>query len=394
MRHSVVALASLYEQVHQKPDAMYLLPANDVVLGHYNAAIYHLKEMKNESLVLLVCVMFICIEFLRGNREAAVEHCRHGISILSRVENAFLWTREYLSPIFRRLSLIPCFFSVGDGEPLKLLGLDDVLPSSFTSLRDAEYYLDGILGRTVKLVRNGDAYRLGGLRQQPVSPELLAEQGLTRAMLDQWHSQFQRLTYISPPLDRTAVEHCNMFMRYQVCRVWVETPFAYYETEYDKYLDAFCLMVESAARVQTSSYCLKTPRFTFEMGFIPLLYFIVMKCRSLQTRLQALALLRIMGAARENLWDIVAMFAAAKRIVEIEHGTRLTDDGLIIDEPSCPGFPPDEVRVRDSTTEPYPVVQMVDGVDRVGRLGGFFRRTPDDQIYVQSEFMPQPSWCA
>ncbi|KAI0394872.1 hypothetical protein F5Y17DRAFT_231718 [Xylariaceae sp. FL0594] len=394
VRHSMVAVASLYEEVHRNPNAVYLQPDNDIALKHYNAAIHYLKEMDNESLVLLVCVMFICVEFLRGNRQAAAEHCRHGISILSRVENAYPWTKEYLSPIFRRLSLIPTFFSVGDKEPFQMLGLDDVLPASFASLGDAEYYLEGLLGRTFKLVRSGDAYRLGSLRKQPVPPELLTEQSLTRAKLDQWHSLFRRWAFTSPPSGRAAIEHCNNLMRYRICRVWVETPFAYFETEYDKHIDTFRLMVDCAAAMQTSTYCLSKPKFTFEMGFMPLLYFVVVKCRCLETRLQALKLMRIMGAARENLWDIAVMFAAARRIIEIEHGARVSDDGALLDEPSCPGFPADEARVRDTMSEPYPVTETVDGVDRVGRLGGFFRRTADDKIYIQSEFMPQPAWYA
>ncbi|KAI1813458.1 hypothetical protein GGS20DRAFT_553317 [Poronia punctata] len=394
MRHAVVAVASLYEQAHCNPDAVYLMPDNDVVLRHYNAAIHHLKGMKNESLVLLACVMFVCIEFLRGNREAAIEHCRHGISILSRVENAFPWTREYLSPIFRRLSIIPFFFSVGEGDPLPTLGVNDIMPASFASLAESEYYLDGLLGRTIRLVRNGDKYRVGALRNEPISPDLIDEQNITRGLLDGWNARFHHWTSQSQAPVKLDAERCNMLMRYQICRIWVETPFSYHETVYDDYLLTFSMMIDWAIRVQSSpKYNSNMPRFIFEMGFMPLLFFIVTKCRCLETRLQALFLMKTMGAIRENLWDMVAMFAAAKRIVEIEHGTKLSDDGLIIEKPTCPGFPPDEVRIRDATTEPYPVVQIVDGVEVCGRLGGFYRRTPDDGIYVQSEFLHQPSWC-
>ncbi|KAI3316520.1 hypothetical protein HD806DRAFT_425202 [Xylariaceae sp. AK1471] len=394
VRHSIVAVGSLYEQIHRNPNNSHLLPPPDdnLILCHYNAAIQHLKTMKNESLVLLVCILFVCIEFLRGSREAATEHCQHGISILERVEQLFPWTKQYLSPLFRRLSIFPFFFSIGSKSPPKLLGLNDVIPSSFSTFGDAQFYLDGVLGRTVRLVRRGDAYRLGSMRHEVVSSDLIAEQDLVRAKLDEWHTRFLQFASKSSELGTTAVNQCNMLMRYQICRVWVETPFEYHETVYDEYLDMFRSMVDLATTAQSSDYCNSSITFTFEMGFMPLLYFIVMKCRCLDIRLRALSLMKNLGAARENLWEMITMFAAAKRIVEIEHGAILTDDAQLSGEPYCPGFPPDEMRIRDSTTEPYPVVQMVDGVEKTGRLGGFFMRTADDRIYVRSEFLLEPAW--
>ncbi|KAI1128340.1 hypothetical protein F5Y10DRAFT_177373 [Nemania abortiva] len=391
VRHSVVAVGSLYEQAYRHQDIAALLPDDSLVLSHYNAAIRHLKTMKNESLVLLVCILFVCIEFLRGNRAAAAEHCQHGISILKRVEEAFPWAKEYLSPLFRRLSVLPYFFSARDSSGDPLLCLDDTIPS-FSTLSNAQFYLDGILGRTVRLIRRGDVYRLGYLRHKPVSPDLIAEQDLTRALLDQWHSSFVQLVSKSPEPGSTRLQRSNMLMRYLVCHVWVETAFDFHQTGYDRYLDTFRSIIDSAIVVESSGYCAKPIMFTFEMGFIPLLYFVAIKCRCLDTRLRALSLMRRLGAAKENLWEMVTMFPSAKRLIEIEHGATVTDDGQLCGKPSCPGLPPDEMRVRDTGTEPTPLVQMVDGVERIGRLGGFFMRTADDGMHVRSEFLPEPFW--
>ena len=122
------------------------------------------------------------------------------------------------------------------------------------------------------------------------------------------------------------------------------------------------------------------------------LLLVAMKCRCLETRLSALSLMKRLGATRENLWELVPMFASAKRLIEIEHGATLTDEGRLSGEPACPGLPPDEIRIRDVTNEPQPVVQTVNGAQVVGRLGGFFMRAVDGRIYVRSEFLPQPSW--
>ncbi|KAJ8104836.1 hypothetical protein ONZ43_g7668 [Nemania bipapillata] len=391
VRHSVVAVGSLYEQAYRLRDLTTLPPDGKIVLSHYNAAIRHLKTMKNESLVLLVCILFVCIEFLRDQRTAAIEHCQHGISILKRVEESFPWAKEYLSPLFRRLSVLPYFFSVGDFSRDKLLCLDDSIPS-FSTLSDAQFYLDGVVGRTVRLIRRGDVYRLGSMRHKPVSPDLIAEQDLTRALLDKWHSSFVQLVSKSPESGPARIHRYNMLMRYLICYVWAETPFEFHHTSYDRYLDIFRSIVDTADVIQSSGYCQTPIKFTFEMGFIPTLYFVVTRCRCLNTRLRALSQMKRLGATKENMWEVVTMFASAKRIVEIEHGAVLTDDGQLCSEPSCPGLPPDEIRIRDTSTEPQPLVQTVDGVERAGRMGGFFMRAADDSIYIRSEFLPLPSW--
>lgn len=343
VRHSVVAVGSLYEQIRHHRDMDSLLPDDNLVLSHYNAAIQHLKTMKNESLVLLVCILFVCIEFLRGNRAAATEHCQHGISILKRVEETFPWAKQYLSPIFRRLSVLPFFFAVTDRSQPNLLCLDDSIPS-FSSFGDAQFYLDGILGRTVRLVRRGDAYRLGHLIHQTVSPDLIDEQCLTRTLLNDWHANFVQLVSKSSQSESSPVHRCNMLIRYLICRVWVETSFDFHQTAYDEHIDLFRSIVDSATTVESLDCSAKPIKFTFEMGFTPLLYFVIMKCRCLETRLRALSLMKRLGASRENLWEMVTMFASAKRIIEIEHGAIFTDNGYPSAEPSCPGLPPDEMR--------------------------------------------------
>ncbi|KAJ3566062.1 hypothetical protein NPX13_g7275 [Xylaria arbuscula] len=390
VRHSVIAAASLYEQAHNHRDSITPLSNDDLVLSHYNSAIRHLKTMENESLVLLVCVVFVCIESLRGNRAAATAHSQHGISILRRVEETFPWVREHLSPIFRRLSVLPFFFLVPERSEANLLCLDDAIPS-FSSFHDAEFYLDGILGRTVRLIRRCDVYRLGHLRHEDVPPHILAEQDLTRTLLKTWCSNFAQLESTSAGSGLAYMHRCNLLMKYQLYRVWVETCFAFHETAYDEWIDTFRAMMTSMTSLKPPGRP-DRPQFTFEMGFIPLLYFVAMKCRCLETRLSALSLMKQLGAARENLWELVPMFASAKRLIEIEHGATLTGDGRLSGEPSCPGLPPDEVRVRDVTNEPQPVVQVVNGAEVIGRLGGFYMRTVDGRIYVRTEFLPQPSW--
>ncbi|KAI8217304.1 Aspercryptin biosynthesis cluster-specific transcription regulator atnN [Colletotrichum sp. SAR 10_77] len=76
VRHSLVAISNLYEQIEGSPQPQRRLHLQDqsFALQHYNAAINELKAIQTrdkQPIVLIVCVLFICIEFLQSNREAA-----------------------------------------------------------------------------------------------------------------------------------------------------------------------------------------------------------------------------------------------------------------------------------------------------------------------------------
>ncbi|KAI0888499.1 uncharacterized protein GGS22DRAFT_156029 [Annulohypoxylon maeteangense] len=393
VRHSVVAISSLYEQICSKPNSVRLLTDNRLALCHYNSAIKELKSMNNEPLVLLVCILFVCIEFLLGNREPAIEHCKHGVVILENVEASYPWAKKYLSPIFRRLTLFPFFFATDPSCFPKLLGLNDQLPASFESLEQAQFYIDAITTRTVSLVRRGDRYRLEEMRDTPVSPELLEEQEKIQALLDRWHSLFLDLKDISSAASWSEETVCNVLLRYDISRIWVDTVFEYEEMIYDKYIDKFRLIVARAIELQSSktprsSDARSPPKFIFEMGFMPLLYYVVLRCRCLATRTHALSLMKTLGATRECLWDTCTMYAVGRRVIEIEHDFLFEEKGRPSTPPRYPGLPPDEVRVRDTTTSPIPTIQ-VDALGREigGRMTGFFRRKRDGSIYLQTEFI-------
>ncbi|KAI0836544.1 hypothetical protein F5Y06DRAFT_273718 [Hypoxylon sp. FL0890] len=391
VRHSVVAISSLYEQMHSNPRSVQLLADNKLAICHYNSAIRELKSKENEPLVLLVCILFICVEFLLGNREAAIQHCKHGVLILENVESSYPWTKQYLSPIFRRLSLFPFFFAPDSTSFPKLIGLNDKVPASFESIEEAQYYLDGITTRTVHLVRLGDCYRLGDMRNRPVSSDLLSEQGKIKCLLDGWSSRFTDFRERSSTPEIPQEMLCNIDLRYEVARIWTDTTFEYNESVYDKYLDKFRWMVARAAGLQSSKVSgPDTPKFIFEMGFVPLLFYIVIKCRCLTTRLQALSLMRTLGIHRENLWEVPIMHATGRRIVEVEHGLSFDEKGRPSTSARWPGLPPDELRVRDSTTDSTQIVQIdARGREVLGRMAGLFRRTPEGSIYIQSDFIAE-----
>ncbi|KAH6885433.1 hypothetical protein B0T10DRAFT_444714 [Thelonectria olida] len=408
VRQSVVAISTLYEQVQADPEPKVRLQDSRLALRHYNAAIRELKSMDNQPLVLLVCVLFICIEFLQSNREAAIEHCKHGIAILEKIGPDVPWVKEYLVPVFRRLSVFPFFFGNDTTNFPNLVALESPSPASFSSFSDAHSMMDGTFSRTLQLVRQGDPYRLGTSRHEAVPLQLCAKQKEIKALLEQWQVLFDSFEERSMLAATPVTEHFQLgedymkkmsrvflSVRHEVCRIWSEMAFTSDETAYDVYIDNFRRLIKKCISLiitlpEGAKITATSPKFIFETGFTPMLFFIAMKCRCLETRLEALRLMAVLGVPRENLWEVSTMQALGRRVVEIEHDIVLNDLYPPTDLSSAHPLPPDEMRVRDTWTESQASIKTtLRGHDICGRLAGFFVRTDEGEINLHTEFMDE-----
>lgn len=83
--HALIAIATLHEgQIAGSQDST---DHRAISLSHYNKAINALKHrLSSETLsthvVLLTCLLFICLEFMRGLPERALNHLESGLNIL------------------------------------------------------------------------------------------------------------------------------------------------------------------------------------------------------------------------------------------------------------------------------------------------------------------------
>ncbi|KAL0936150.1 C6 zinc finger domain protein [Colletotrichum truncatum] len=362
VRHSLVAISSLYEDVTKAkvgPSSLkgQRLRDNSLALTHYNSAIRELMGLKNQEVVLLVCVLFICIELLQSNSEAALRHCAHGNAIFKFSETAsYHWVKEWLMPLFRRLNALQYFFARKEDSMPDLSISAYETPVWFSNFKEAELMIDDIFNQSFQLIRLGSHYRIGNMRHKKPTEDLLAEQKRVTGLLDLWFVLFKNLdTRPKSAKDAiTGIPRIFALARYRICQIWSGMAFNPSEMGYDAYENDFRLMVSQLSeaangRMKSSS----RNNFEFEMGFIAPVSFIVMKCRFLDLRLEALRCLKVLAAPREALWQKDGMYALAKRIVEIEHGLSLDCDGRPFPgvEPSTPRLPPDEMRVVHFVTE-------------------------------------------
>lgn len=337
VRHAAMAVSSLYEGLEpfRATDTK-----NPFAIEQYNQSISRLRATPDdEPVVLVVCVLMTCVEMMQGNIQAAIQHCRHGIAILNG-STANTEMRARLIPLFCRLSIIPF--------------LHGVQPNAFPLLDDTEFFdltrlapgaepprtveavqnsLDIFLPRCIRFVRAAEAFR--ALPPDQIPPDLLDQQRGLVGHLERWKAMadsFRRARVLSPADDLTfhIVE-----MRYLVGRIWIDMGLEPDEAAYDAHLPRFQRIVDLATLVLAGSAGSADdeagrPKFVFEQAFMPLLYFVVVKCRCLCTRVAALHAMRALGVMRENLWDVDVMYAVAQNVIELESGVRV--DGVRVEQ--------------------------------------------------------------
>lgn len=76
-RHAVLSISLLYERFAHSTIST-SSNRQDLAVRYYNKAMRQIATSKylDADTTLLISILFICIEFLRGNHFSAIEHCR------------------------------------------------------------------------------------------------------------------------------------------------------------------------------------------------------------------------------------------------------------------------------------------------------------------------------
>ncbi|UNI24212.1 hypothetical protein JDV02_009978 [Purpureocillium takamizusanense] len=326
-RHAIQAISALYEHSSLGLSDGPTVPYEDGrrAVTHYNAAIRHLVSPAGPSskdTVMLVCILFIYIEFMRGDNESATTHIRHGITLLNSCA-----VRDDIARAFLHLSIFPYFFSDGVTDfPLPREVLCGPCPASF-DLSDAHVWLDPLLLRTVRLTRMANQHRYGMPELQSLEKVVQAISALD-ADLDAWWSAFVPLQHQWREDDQHRTTLLLLEARWLHAKMRVATQLDVSEAVWDFQLDRFRRVVDIArqARAAEKLRDWASRKFAFVMGFCPLLFWVAHKCRFLRLRVSALALFETLCWAREAAWDRAMLHGLAKTIIEVEHGIELTPD--------------------------------------------------------------------
>jgi hypothetical protein len=389
IQHAMMAVASIHEQVEAAGRELFSPSQRNhgmdygryFALHQYNKAISclnrHLSEgPQSEEITLMCCVLFICLEFLRGNIDTAISHLHSGLEIMAawRARNRRLLNDaglhiasephsipDNLVQMFSRLTIQSMLCGRDPTADFPRYSEADLLlltPAVFPSLQAARISLDYLMKMSLQFLR--ESYERSHFQIQPEAKYRL--DNLTNA-LDKWSLAFD-LFQVSSSATRTRQEiraSTNLRILSIVAKVWLFSSVSAEESIFDEQTEAFSAIVNLAAAMNSDHSAgarklgdppvASTPAgrphsFTFEMGVIPPLYFVAIKCRVPSIRRTAISLLETTMPRREGFWIASLYVAVAKRIVQIE------EENLQVvghkDEISGELLPPERMRVHDA----------------------------------------------
>ncbi|KAE9379928.1 hypothetical protein N431DRAFT_448759 [Stipitochalara longipes BDJ] len=375
VQHAMIALASFHEHCNAEDSAIvdHNTSHRQFTIRQYNKAIKYMKAYKHPQkqdpmTILTTCILFICLEFMRGDINQALAHITSGVQILQSlplatqpgVASPSLSIQTDISDTFTRLTLQArlCGRQLPSLPPESLpivLGQDGPL-TPFATLFYARHSLSIIMVSALPFVNS--ALTLKFAPDEEHHKTLTATRQIILTQLDLWKARMD-LTQFSPSNANvvTDISANILLISYIMSKIWTRTAIYPDESAWDTQLLSFKEILTLCTEVITNSgerrrrgpYSLvglpraspKRPvwrdAFTFEMGIIPSLYFVAIKCRDPAIRREAIRLLGLARPRKEGLWNARNLTSIAERVIETE------EDGIVE-----PEWPAEEKRVHDA----------------------------------------------
>lgn len=339
IRHALIALSYLTKSesgtLKDARSALVAVSKEKTMLTHYNKAIKHLVQRSSQpsystDVGLVCCIVFICLETLRGNYETALTHYKSGLNIINTYNHrsasgGFQDVRpkvlkEILIPMFTRniataivfglpsesVSYNSSHYPFGDRECV----FDTVVDADLSAhnLRNMAFILTRSLGTKV-------------ITEEAHTKEELRAQENCLEHLRVWLRALETLER-KTKLSREDVAAVNLLKAlHHLIYVFTARILLNSQMDFDQHLDEFKAVIKHTKAFLEAKKCrpagTAAANFTFAIGVIPGLYLTVCRCRCPVTRREALALLE-KDLPREGLWDAQQHAIVARRVIELE----------------------------------------------------------------------------
>jgi hypothetical protein len=339
VRHALIALSYLNKSetgtLKSARAGLVAVSEQKTMLLHYNKAVKHLVQRMSESsysaeLGLVCCLLFICLEFLRGNYDTAMVHYKSGLKIISAYKNRHPtgsiqglrsnMMEETLIPIFMRNMATGIIY----GLPTEQVTYTSHYPVGtqeciFTSVQDAEASENNIRNMNFILARILGTKVVTG---EPHTQEELQTQQDCLEYHHVWMRAFEKFER-ETTLSQEDVVAANLLKALHVANyIFTARILVTAQTDFDQHLDDFRSVVRYSKLFLDTIDRKKPSRgfaanFTFDIGVILCLYLTICRCRCPSTRREALSLLE-RDLPREGLWDAQQHAIVAKRVIEYE----------------------------------------------------------------------------
>ncbi|RFU23975.1 hypothetical protein B7463_g12362, partial [Scytalidium lignicola] len=370
IRHAVSAISVIYQDVESslRHPAGYV-NANPEAQQEWDTAIKSLSARiqahPNSNLVPLVCcLLFTCIEFLRGNVESSMLHVQSGFNILAALRhnsdaapdlgsnllsNDLKAIEYHIIPMFSRLSVL-CSLAGRIPPPIYAPTAKEDSPQE--DLTDSRRRLVEISDTCLRFIR--EASPRAAMFQIDVD-DLVAQIKL-QTRLDAWCDQLdellERMQAAGNPAKQDALN--LLLVHYKVIYIWMRVCTTAGETATDSYHTDFEELVHYAEQIAKPGVGMATSQpLSFDIQILAPLYYTALKCRHPALRRRALEMLQL-APRREALWNAHHAYVTAKRVIELEerhlNGQELPDETSRLH--GLP-LPDDESRIHNLGEMPF-----------------------------------------
>ncbi|KAF2422218.1 hypothetical protein EJ08DRAFT_726275 [Tothia fuscella] len=318
IRHAITAISAAHKNIaiaHSNPLALQESATAMRVLSK------RIENDPNSHLVPLVaCLLFTCLEFMRGNVDSALVQMLNGFKIIeaSRQSNNIMkpgpilhmdtdTIEKRIVPVLSRLSVLCLTF----GQSFPLLKCDSC--SARRRLQDT--YRGAAVVSTIK------AHTFNVLLED------YSGQFVLQCQLQQWRNDFEALLVKLNSSDRESLANAIILLRihHRSIFIWLSVCLTDECCATDIFTNDFADIVQLASQITGQiDAAPKSPSsnasdFSFEKQTIPPLYYTAIKCRSPSIRRRAMELIR-KAPRRGGLWSAHISSKLAERVIEVEEG--------------------------------------------------------------------------
>ncbi|KAF7555389.1 hypothetical protein G7Z17_g2233 [Cylindrodendrum hubeiense] len=355
VRRSLNAVGSLYEAYlrneHKSHNSQAVLDTQTIqfALVEYTKAVNFLsKDLLANRLpsqtVLICCLLFVWLEFLRNDFTTALRHLKSGLSILlgMRKSSGLKHSSEFddiddsILYIFTRLQLQAtmhgCPLSDFNSTALECpLGITEPpITGLFSSLAEARLCLDSKMIPMVQFIRYKQTFeRQNGpdITGSAEWAELICTRDFYVSELKKWEKALEN----SPALmaDPSIAEPAAFSLKidHLMAVMMMNNLFSDTEMDYDGCNDDFGRLVALSEKLLLHSVKDSSlPTLSLDSGAIPCLFYITLKCREPSIRHRAIHLLR-KAPEREGIWHRDTMVAASAWKIVMEESCDVGQPG-------------------------------------------------------------------
>ncbi|KAL2870338.1 uncharacterized protein BJX67DRAFT_280640 [Aspergillus lucknowensis] len=388
--HAILALSSTHQRgfVHTNPGPENMLEhstsRNLIKAVHHLHSHFSSQDKLSCRVVLIVCLVFVVLDLLRGHFTSAQVHLRNGLNILaktnysSQVSNsdshgspptvcepidvsiyeAFFRIHTQVELLQHHHNPRPCII-----PPLQLSVYEPCFSASqFSSYTAAWRGLDYLINQIFLLSAQAREHAANAGAEATSSYTLLAHQQRIKIGLDSWLATYTssvdtlRLAVSETIAEAKTKVHHVVCSYHIMLTIMAETALTLNnETIFDSYTARFTEMISRLTAVRKSSSTeqhlpnsqlppdddkisvtgeAKRRRIggcdmahtIIDIGWMIPLFYVAIKCRVRSIRHQAIRLLES-TSHREGIWDATITARIARRVVEIEEGDFYDDIG-------------------------------------------------------------------